>query len=488
MNYREIEKEVQSGLKNSQKRLLDARENLCYYHGDFDEYESNFIPLNRKKDNYSDRKSRLFNRIVNTLSSYVYKTPPARTIKGNPGATDFLQKVYKDNAMFAQWLQADRHSMVNQVAAFRVLGTENPESPIDISLFDSSQFDVFCDPDDPTKVIAHVQIDHYDNQRRLILWTPETITTFLTEKWSSFYTSGKTAPVRQSKVDNPYGFIPFSYVHFNYPTTDFWSGGPGDNLKCVNRYVNWRLTKSADAIRYLGNPILAIEGVTEWNPPADLQPGDFLPVPPRKGDPMENPTNPSVKLIEPDTGFVQAGIDDIEFYINHTLEMHGIPEAAIRMVQSVARSGTSIQSEQLPLIQWAKGRQPQFAHYESCLAKLVFQVATAHLRTNGIPNKELEAALKDFELTVRFAELWHDIPGEERDRADDWLLSHSLTSRTQVLMKRNNLTREEAIAELKAIADDLKDEEGLGLPDLPTIMTNVQEPKPEATNTQESEL
>jgi hypothetical protein len=456
MLFREIEKEVQAGLPNSSKRLCDARMNLCYYKGNFEEYEGDVIPYNRKTDDRSDRFSLCFNKIVNTLTAHLYKNPPARTVENNPEATKFLQQVYKDNAMFALWHEADRLSMVTDVCAFQVGTTNDIKHPIRISLWDASQFTVFVDPDDPTKPYAVVTIDCYDNQRRLTVWTKETKTVYLTPKWNHQDTSGKTEGRRIYHDVNTLGRLPFVFVHFNFPTTDFWSGGPGDQLRIANRYINFRLVTSADDIRYLGNPMMVAEGVgPEWTPPKRTLPGDVIVLP--KGEVsggMNNDLKPNLRLLEPDTQFVNASWEDIQNYLDHTLETNNIPEAAVRFTASAGRSGMSIQAEQMPLIQWARGRQPQFAHYESCLAQLVFEVSASQLS----PSKMYEDALKDFELSVRWSEIYHDVPGPERDRADDWLLAHGMTSKTQILMKRTNMTRAEVLAELESVARDLKEE------------------------------
>jgi hypothetical protein len=81
---------------------------------------------------------------------------------------------------------------------------------------------------------------------------------------------------------------------------------------------------------------------------------------------------------------------------------------------------------------------------------------------------KLEAAAAQMVMTLRWPDMWPDIPGESRDKSDQWLLDNGLTSRTKVLMERDNLTREEAIAELEEVAEDLERERELfGEPEPP---------------------
>ena len=117
-------------------------------------------------------------------------------------------------------------------------------------------------------------------------------------------------------------------------------------------------------------------------------------------------------------------------------------------------SGVAIVSEQIPIILWALSRQRPFSHYEDRLAKLVLKVGAAHLADNGVSAGELEAAAADPGLVLNWPEMYPDLPGPERDQADQWLLENNLASRTQILMRRERLTHDEAEARLEQIAED----------------------------------
>jgi hypothetical protein len=146
--------------------------------------------------------------------------------------------------------------------------------------------------------------------------------------------------------------------------------------------------------------------------------------------------------------------------------MNGVPPAAVRLVQDASSSGIQIVVEQIPLILWAKKRQRPFAQYEQQLAQLTLRVGAKHLGAQTfdgyrITAGQLQTAVDTLALTLRWPDMWPDIPGDDRDKSDQWRLDNGLTSRTKLMMQREKLTREEAEAELEEVAEDLKREREL---------------------------
>jgi hypothetical protein len=165
-------------------------------------------------------------------------------------------------------------------------------------------------------------------------------------------------------------------------------------------------------------------------------------------------------------GFIGAGWEDFNSYIDLTMEMNGVPPAAVRLVQDAASSGVQIVVEQIPLILWSKKRQRPFACYEQSLAALTLKVGAKHLGAQTfdgyrVTAAKLQAAANSLALTLRWPDMWPDIPGDDRDKSDQWRLDNGLTSRTKLLMQREQLTREEAEAELEEVAEDLERERKL---------------------------
>ena len=143
--------------------------------------------------------------------------------------------------------------------------------------------------------------------------------------------------------------------------------------------------------------------------------------------------------------FIEQEWADLQHYIEHTLECLGVPPAAYRQVQSSAKSGAALMAEQISLIESAKGKQMPFSHYEEQLAQLCFDVFAAYYGGDK---------LDYVTLTIKWPDLWPSLPGPERDRADQWDLDNDLTSLIGLLVKRDNMTREEAVAHLEQVAAD----------------------------------
>jgi hypothetical protein len=479
---RAVEKEIEGGLTNERRARLDvAKMNADYWEGNFDPY---LLALTIDPDCL--RSSLVMQRVVRVLTANLYAEGPARELPDHPDASEWLEAVYRANAMDAKWQAADRLATVNDFAAFEVSGTLGPRSaarPVTITLWGGDQLAVWVDPDDPTEPAAVATLDKFDNQRRARLWTLDERVTFLTEKWAGgagWGTSGATAYRLVAREANPYGRLPFAFVHFEFPATDFFVGGPGTQLRKLNEHINYRLSDSAEQV-VKNRPIGTLSGApADWNFPRDRRPGTFVTIPgvQTAGEAL---TEGRADYVHCDLGFVRQDWDDLQAYLDHTLEMVGVPPSAIRLVQDSARSGIAIVAEQLPLILWAQGRQRPFGHYERELARLVLEVGARHLEANSRPRlaadestverparpelaaraAELAAASIDPGLVLSWPDLMPDLPGPERDQADQWLLDNKLISRVLLLMRREKLTRAEAELYLAQVAEDTDFEEHL---------------------------
>ena len=448
---------VRRGCPDEIDRQRRAAKAIAYARGDFRGYRYKLPDQTGRQ--FTDRSSRFMQMAVDKLTAHLYRDNPIRTIKGHEAATDWLQDIYTKNSVWAKWQAADKLSMCAEVAAWQVAGTEDPKNPIKIHLWDSAHFNVFKDADDPTKAQAVVTRDRVGKKERQTLYTADVINTYMSLDEA---TEEGHAMELVSSEPNPYGVLPFSFTHFEFPILDFWSGSPGDQMAEVNDYIIYRLTDLADAIKYLMYPRIVVTG-TDEKPPVPFAPGQIW-APKPKVDPMSGAsTTVSATTVSPPLDFIAQTWLDIEKYADHSMDMAGIPTSAVRMSQSAARSGQSIASEQLPIVNWARSRQRPFASYEANLARLVLQVAVAHLGSNGLPVADLQAALEDFNLSIQWPKPHSAIPGPEQDRADAYAVANGYASKVMVLQEREGCTREEAVAKLAQVAvDNAEVEEILG--------------------------
>lgn len=437
---------AEADTRSQKDRLATARFNLAFYSHGCDARK--LRPDSNLDDRQAQRVSWLMRQVVQIKTRDLYKKSPGRIVPDQDYATEWLEDVYKANAMWAKFPEAERLSLVTDVAWFQVAATGDPLDPIRINLYGSDQVAAWSTPEDPTcpaAVCLISDVPYMDNvKRKYDLWTSDAI--FHYESTSALNVArGNIGPPKfVGSEQNPYGCIPFSSVHDEYPTTGLWTSGPGTYLAQVNKYVNWRLTEIANLIR--SNPPMKVvkNADASFNPPTPFRPQDFLQIPG-----MLATKDGEFKYEQANLSFIAAEWEDLSQYIEHTLECVGVPPAAYRQVQTSVKSGAALMAEQISLIEAAKGRQMPFAGYEEQLAELCLKVAVAYYG-----DSQLAAALTDFSLTVKWADLWPDMPGPERDRADQWDLDNDLLSLIMLLMKRDNMTREEAEAHLEQVAED----------------------------------
>lgn len=469
--YRRIVEEIRSGFKNEVKSRLNAAQiNDDYYHERWDAYTSPW-----RLDPKAIRCLPILREAAWHLTAHLYRNAPARTFPEFDGATQWLQQIYRRNAMDAKWQDADKLAVVNQVASFQVEGELGPranERPVKITLWGGESLMVWLDPDDALTPIAVATLDKFDEQRRVRLWTPDHRYTFLTAKWHN-QTAGATAYHLTATEENPYrdaegvGILPFSFVHFNFPTVYFWSGGPGDGLRKANEHINYRLSKLADDILHWRLIGIVTGARADWNFPKDLKAGEFTVIPAGLIDAAGQGIAPDVKYLAPDLSHVPGDWDDLNRYLELQLQLHHIPPAAFRLEQTASQSGIALVAEQIPLIAWATSRQRPFGSYEADLARLTCKIGAAHARNNdvgdmlGVKVDEIEAAASETDLALRWGEMSEELPGPTRDQSDQSQYNNYTMSRTLWVMKRKNMTREEAEAYIVEVADDLQREQEL---------------------------
>lgn len=471
-----VDREItEFGLRTQRDRLEQARANYQFYKGDF-----GGAPVRPKANTSYDasrypRHSLIMQRIVKVLTMNLYAEGPTRKLvpkeemseKSYEAATEWLNECYRRNRINAMWKAADRLACISEVALFQVTAWPDPEWPVRISLWDASQFCVWLDPDQPTVPILVALLDAVDDRRRLRLYSDEVIRIYEDERIESAAGNVSHEYRYQGETPNPYGILPFSFAHFQLPINEFWCGSPGNNLRLVNDGINFKMTESFDCIRYNLRPVMTGKDIRpDWRPPAPVMPGDFWNLAGASDSTMEVQKDPKVEYLQADPSFIEADWQDTQSFIDHTLEMNGVPPSVIRMTEDSVRSGVAIIAEHLPVIGWAKSRQPEFAFYEEDLARLVLKIGAGHLGSQNdeeykVTASDLEIASQHPGLELKWPNMYPRIPGEDQDRADQFELDTKLISKTMLLMQRECMTREEAEEMLEEVAEDLKREQEL---------------------------
>jgi hypothetical protein len=477
-DLKQVEDEIRGGLPNQMPRMRDAYESLRFSMARFEEF-----PTKHKDRRYKSPSVRrtlpIFKRIMEILCMHLYKSQPTRTLGRDRVASQWLETCWRKNQMWAKFRRADQLTLVGGFCGLQFAGSTDPQAPIKVNLWDASQIAYWTEPDDATKVGAVATLDVRDNRRRLTLWTRETISTYATTKGLAHPGQGGTAyePARfdgkPARRANPYvdrngeGIIPFSFAHWTYPVSEFETNGPGLNLRELNEGVNERLDNLGDSIYFNCRPIGVAEGVDDgWVPPAEIRPGDFINLPADNVDAAGNGPVPTLRYLMPNLDYVSKDWEDMSSFLDNTLEMWGIPPSLIRMVQSGSKSGIAIQSEQLPILGWVEGRRADWGSYEEDAARTGVLVGESHLRANGVDRDadRLQACLDDWSFGLRWPSMYIQLPGPDRDIADDWRLAHSLVSLIGILQERLDLSEQEALEHLERVARQNRQIGALGIP------------------------
>lgn len=454
---------TREGLRNEKKHLDEAKRCLDFYHAQFKAWP--VTPLG--PDAYTSLRPRttpVMQRVVNVLTGKLYQSGPKRKLADHPEASAWLEQVYKVNAVDAMFQRADQLATAADYCAFQVVPTNDPLKPLKILLWDASQLAVWLDPDDQTQPVAIATIDQYDEQRRLRLWTNDLVRVYMTDRVKDTgQTAGATAFTFRNEVANPFGLMPFAFVHFHMPIQDFNTCGPGSHLADVNEALNASLTRTGGSVDFNLIPILFLTNVSPGYRLGRIAPGDVRTLPRDMSQADGGATGePKAEYLQADSSFVAASWEDLQSYFDLTLEMHGVPKSAVRMEQDSLRSGVSIVADQVPLVEWARSRQRPFGYYEQQLATLVLTIGASHYALNAddggemiaVTSQQLAAAASDPELTLRWPKMTTEMPGEEQDRSDQWLLENRMTSPQEILMRREGWTKEETDEYSEKIAGD----------------------------------
>lgn len=421
---------------------------------------------------------------MEVLTSNLYKASPTRKLS-NPVESAWLEQTYKFNKMHAKWKRADELTLIGGFCGYQFKGTADPLNPLKIILWGAEEIAFWVDADDPLVPVYVAVKDRDGGRNRLRLYSDDMIVTFVTEETASAWGTFTEVKTANGRITNPYrdidgkGIIPFSFCHWFTPTQVFTTDGPGYGLAECNDFVNADLDSLGDAKAFLCKPLGVASGVdATWVPPVQIRPGDFINLPASDVDLGGTGVQPTLTYLMADLGFIAADWMDLNFYIDHVLEMNGVPPVLIRMIQSSARSGESIKAEQTPLIQWVEGRRSQWADFEDDTALMAVKVTAAHLRnTTGYDADaaKLQAIADDWQFTLRWPNLYTLTPGPERDLADDYRVERGYASKIMIVMERDGVTEIEAVEHLQKVHEQNEALKALGIePQSPNQLAATQ--------------
>jgi hypothetical protein len=443
-----LHEEILDGLKNEQDRRNENLRSVEYYNL----RGTHLVPRRdaESDSSFQERPKRslpITRRVVNVLCSKLYAPGPSRTIQDDDAASDWLNEVYQDNLINSLFQQADRMSTLNGIAAFQAAATGDPDKPIRYQLWTGwHEVIPFEMPGHANEVAAVVTIDACDNQTRYTLWTTDSIRTYETEKLKP----GQTAKGRTARFlgeePNPYGILPFAFVFYELPVAGVDSqSGLGPFLSELNGTIDIEMSDMAQAVCAYHTPTpVIIDGAVDWQPVKKI--GSWLRVNSIPSDLDHSPT-PKLEYLQANLD-ISGGWQNINDAIDRELEALGVPLTAYRMENAPHASGVALVAEQKPLMDYAVTRREPYRKYENDLKTVTLTVAGTYYGRADL----LAAANSPMSLTWPAQNI--DLPGPDQDTADGFAVAAGYESPVMVVQRRFGMTRDQAIAHLKQVAED----------------------------------
>lgn len=466
----ELKEAIESGFQNDQSRLSIAGICRDCYDGNFAPYIAEWLGSDRARES-AVRFSMIMRRTADVLSTHLYRKGPTREIYGYPIATEMLNSVYKANNFDSIMQMADRTTYINDVAAIEFLPNDGVDAyrvPVKMRLWDSSEFVPIFTSDESLEPWCVATLSNFGPKRVARIFTAEEVSKYSSPTPMVQSTQNVSAITAQGMKEefgypqpNYLGTVPFEFVHFELPRNSFWVSGVGQQLAHLNLHVNRRLSDIADQITHWRPKGILKNVKADWNLPRDQKPGQYTRLE-TTDNMMMNGKDAIADFLAPDLSFTTYDWNDLTAYIDHIVEMLGVPASTIRMEQQGGTSGVAIMSEQLPLIERAEARQRQFEYFERRIAKKCLTVCLAQLM-NAQPQDEagafyvenqmaeIQAALADFDTSFRM--IWpvmtKNRPGPERDAHDSFQLNFNLKSRAEMIADDLNIPIDEAFAKVQ---------------------------------------
>lgn len=466
--------EVREGLKRHKARMDAARKVQDYYDGEGLQYleaQPDEDPIDFQQRPKSG--SRLVAQVVDRLTEDNYSTPgPARS-HPDAGSWSILDRVYATNHINALMQEAERRALLNGVCAIQVAAIGDPARPAELYLWGAEEFAAWVPGDDCRNpyAVCTVSVDHSRHPGRrclkFVLWSAVEYRTFYSkpaEDTNAGLPIGATVAHDFEPADsgpNPYGVLPFVFIHARPPVREFWQAGIGDQLVEANAAIDRKLSLLDLHIEKFLNPFLALINCAP-NQQITVRPGDFVHL--RAAQALKGGDQGG----EPDARFIQAmlGVEsawaDIRERAALVIEELGLPLSAVRADATTDLSGVAIVARMEPLQKRSRAAQAWLAECEKRLAGTILAALSGHYSRaplDGAQRAYVDSIAKAnaaSKLIVGFRPTPILVQTAERDASDQWAIERGQKTELEILCERRGLTIEEGVQLLKEMARQRK--------------------------------
>jgi len=370
---------------------------------------------------YIDTTDNIMKLVVNEVSSLYIEEPKRDFLDVSDKQKQILETIYKNAKINSKMLVANRYMNVVNDLLFKVVWRNNT---VDVDIITPNNVTVIVNEKDFTKPeVIIIEKDLASTDKSLLgkmyeVWTED-----------NFYlldgNFNELAAEGNEEMVNPYGILPFVYLHRVYPDSDFWNETDGEDLYYANLYIAMKNT--------------LLNYYYDWNTfkQVAIATGDKLPsgliVSPDRV--LKAPADANIQMLD-----FQIKLDQlnkaIEDYKKRITMNYGIDLSAFTGKEV---SGRALQIKNLRLGRRIKEQKTVLRDFENNLLKMIEMVYFTH---TGI---KIDAKLK-----LDFKE------GNEYEEAKDVLdiyqkeIDMNLTTAVEIYMKKNpDVGYEDALEKVK---------------------------------------
>ncbi|WP_165063449.1 hypothetical protein [Paludisphaera rhizosphaerae] len=427
-----IYRECLAGFPMEQERISEDVRTLAYYALD----GGQFVSRNAGDDDHiSIESTGLTKRCVDILTSLSYSPPPSRQILDDEASDKFLNEVYQDNKINSLLHRADVYAHLLGFAAVEAVPAVSLK-PVRLYLWNASELIVRGDEDDCT-AIGHVitRDTTPDGKIRLTWWSRDFRIVFVGRNSGGFVTSGGRSTQEVARTINPYGRLPFGFIHHQLPVSELTTPGVGEWLADQEAAIDEKRYQLSLGMKKYLLPKAWVGGVTAQWQPTDVV-GEFMRMPAELL--VEGSSQPNIGYLQ-----AQLSVDQAEAHIDssvdRTLTAIGVPLSIYRMDQTSTISGDAIEAEQKPLVDYTRARQETLKVCENDVAEAVLAVGGAWLKRPELS----KAGQGGANLTVSWPEDIVQIPGVDQDTQDANAIAAGYQSTIDVIRRRYRLSSDE---------------------------------------------
>ncbi|MCC6464882.1 MAG: hypothetical protein IT463_06025 [Planctomycetes bacterium] len=342
-----------------------------------------------------------FTRVLVDILSQLYRRPVERTLEGDAGAVERIQRALSRNPLDRLLLTCDRLARLQGVAALRV---SYEQGELRFWPWPAHRLAVLPQPQQPDRPAAVVALPAGAADVAHV-WTAERF---------ACVAAGRVA----DEQEHGYGCIPFVFAHDRLPVDGFWVEGRGHAVAPANAEFNAKLSELAHTIAMQGFGVMEI---VNPDPAQDIAvgPGRAIRFTVSGNEPygisFKSPQAPVAELLQ-----------DLEFFLRALLKSQRIPESVLSVHATSGQSGVAILAQQTPVLEDRVERRQVFAAFEHELLACALALLREHEGLRGACS-----------LRVDFPEPELEQSASERMQMDDWRLRRGLATPWE-LMRRDD--------------------------------------------------